>query len=158
MQASTERISTRHYIQVELARPVPEGGEARIRILKTYKDAKSYYREGDLIVFNRPLGIKRNAVVLPERLRARLCNIPVQVIEESDGRINVSFMNAYPGEAPLIVKARLLTSTGSTPASAAATPGALPPAPPDSAARERPMNEVRVSERAFPGSRDSCTS
>ena len=61
-----------HYIQVELARPVPDGGEGRIRILKTYKDAKSYYREGDLIVFNRPLGIKRNAVVLPERLRARL--------------------------------------------------------------------------------------
>ena len=35
-----------HYIQVELARPVPDGGEGRIRILKTYKDAKSYYREG----------------------------------------------------------------------------------------------------------------
>src|SRR6202008_3927575 len=32
-----------HYIQVELARPVPDGGQGRIRILKTYKDAKSYY-------------------------------------------------------------------------------------------------------------------
>ena len=28
-----------HYLQVELARPVPDGGETRIRILKTYKDA-----------------------------------------------------------------------------------------------------------------------
>ncbi len=102
-----------HYIQVELARPVPEGGEARIRILKTYKDAKSYYREGDLIVFNRPLGIKRNAVVLPKGYALVSANIPVQVIEESDGRISVSFMNANPGEAPLIVKARLLPSTGS---------------------------------------------
>ena len=138
-----------HYIQVELARPVPEGGEARIRILKTYKDAKSYYREGDLIVFNRPLGIKRNAVVLPKGYALVSANIPVQVIEESDGRINVSFMNANPGEAPLIVKARLLTSTGSTPASPAATPGALPTAPPESAPREPPMNEIRVSERAF---------
>ncbi len=138
-----------HYIQVELARPVPEGGEARIRILKTYKDAKSYYREGDLIVFNRPLGIKRNAVVLPKGYALVSANIPVQVIEESDGRINVSFMNANPGEAPLIVKARLLTSAGSTPVSAAATPGALPTAPPESAPRERPMNEIRVSERAF---------
>ena len=54
------------YIQVELARPVPAGGETRIRILKTYKDAKSYYREGDAIVFNRGLGIKRNAIVLPK--------------------------------------------------------------------------------------------
>src|SRR4051812_6223665 len=39
-----------HYIRVELARPVPQGGEARIRILKTYKDPKSYYRDGDVIV------------------------------------------------------------------------------------------------------------
>jgi hypothetical protein len=138
-----------HYIQVELARPVPEGGEARIRILKTYKDAKSYYPEGDLIVFNRPLGIRRNAVVLPKGYALVSANIPVQVIEESDGRINVSFMNANPGEAPLIVKARLLTSTGSTHVSAAATPGAVPTAPPESTPRERPMNEIRVSERAF---------
>src|SRR3954464_8496741 len=50
-----------HYIRVALARPVPEGGEARIRILKTYKDPKSYFREGDVIVFNRGLGIRRNA-------------------------------------------------------------------------------------------------
>ena len=92
-----------HYIQVELARPVPDGGEGRVRILKTYKDAKSYYREGDLIVFNRPLGIKRNAVVLPKGYALASVNLPVQVIEESDGRITVSFMNPYPGEAPLIV-------------------------------------------------------
>ena len=36
-----------NYIQVSLARPVPEKGETRLRIEKTYKDAKSYYREGD---------------------------------------------------------------------------------------------------------------
>ena len=53
------------YIRVELARPVPQGGEGRIRIIKTYKDPKSYYRDGSAIVFDRPLGIKRNAVVLP---------------------------------------------------------------------------------------------
>ena len=53
------------YIKVTLARPVPAGGEARIRIIKTYKDPKSYFRQGDGIVFDRPLGIKRNAVVLP---------------------------------------------------------------------------------------------
>ena len=34
------------YIRVELARPVPQGGEGRIRIIKTYKDPKSYYRDG----------------------------------------------------------------------------------------------------------------
>ncbi len=136
------------YIQVSLARPVPDGGEGRIRILKTYKDAKSYYREGDLIVFNRPLGIKRNSVVLPQGYGLVSCNIPVQVIEESDGRIAVSFMNGYPGEAPLIVKARALPAArpSSAPAPAASAP---PAAPADVPSRETPMNQIRVSERAF---------
>src|ERR1700677_1858356 len=51
------------YIKVYLARPVPPEGQARMLILKTYKDAKSYYREGDAIVFNRPLGVPRDSVV-----------------------------------------------------------------------------------------------
>ena len=54
-----------NYIKISLARPVPKDGQGRVLILKTYKDAKSYYREGDAIVFNRPLSIKRNKVVLP---------------------------------------------------------------------------------------------
>src|SRR5262245_57820028 len=53
------------YIRVHLARPVPaDGGQARLRIIKTYKDPKSYRKEGDAIVFDRGLGIRRNAVVL----------------------------------------------------------------------------------------------
>ncbi|MBL0172252.1 MAG: hypothetical protein IPP90_16310, partial [Gemmatimonadaceae bacterium] len=56
--------STQQYIRVTLAHPVPaDGGEARMLIDKTYEDAKSYFVDGDAIVFNRPLGIKRNAVV-----------------------------------------------------------------------------------------------
>src|SRR5258707_13696703 len=44
------------YIEVHLARPVPpDGGQARLRIVKTYKDAKSYSSHGDAIVFDRPL-------------------------------------------------------------------------------------------------------
>src|SRR5258705_11422137 len=54
-----------NYIKVHLARPVSKEGQARLIILKTYKDAKSYYRDGNTIVFNRSLGIKRNSVVLP---------------------------------------------------------------------------------------------
>jgi hypothetical protein len=137
------------YIQVSLARPVPDGGEGRIRILKTYKDAKSYYREGDLIVFNRPLGIKRNAVVLPRGFALVSSNIPVQVIEESDGRVAVSFMNTYPGEAPLIVKAKPIaaTSNGAAPAPSSSAPAGSPAA--DAPPREIPMNQIRVNERAY---------
>ena len=137
-----------HYIQVELARPVPEdGGEGRIRILKTYKDPKSYYREGDAIVFSRGLGIKRNAVVLPKDYELVGANVPVQVIEEADGRIAASLMNIYPIEAPLVIKARPVTAQPRT--SSAGANAQAPAAPADAPPREQPMNQIRVTERAF---------
>ena len=78
---------TYDYIRVALARPVPtDGGEGRIRILKTYEDKKSYYQSGDTIVFDRSLGIKRNAVVLPKGYGLVACNYPSQVEQEADGR------------------------------------------------------------------------
>jgi len=99
--------STQEYIRVTLARPVPpDGGEGRVLIDKTYEDATSYYLEGDTLVFNRPLGIKRNAVVLPNGYELVACNYPSQVLQEPDGRIKVSFWNATPAEAPLVLRAR----------------------------------------------------
>ena len=105
------------YIKVYLARPVPSEGQARLLILKTYKDAKSYYREGDTIVFSRSLSIPRNSVVLPARYELVACNVPSQVLTEPDGRIAISFMNDSGAEAPLVVKAKLgaQTGTGSAP-------------------------------------------
>jgi hypothetical protein len=138
------------YIRVSLARPVPSQGEARIRIIKTYKDPKSYYRDGELIVFDRPLGIKRNAVVLPAGYELLSCNVPSQVIEEADGRLVISFVNTYPAQAPLVLRAKALSarrSTGPAPASAASAAKPVPAAV--DATVEPPMDRVRVSERAF---------
>jgi hypothetical protein len=95
------------YIKVDLARPVPaDGGQGRIRIVKTYEDAKSYYQDGGTIVFKRGLGIKRNAVVLPPGYALATCNYPSQVTQEADGRLKISFLNNTPGEAPLMLTAR----------------------------------------------------
>lgn len=97
------------YIAVELPRPVPaEGGEVRLLIEKTYQDAKSYFVEGESVVFARGLGIKRDAVVLPAGYELVSCNVPVQVLTEADGRVAVSFMNPFPGEAAVVVKGRRL--------------------------------------------------
>jgi hypothetical protein len=99
---------TQDYIRVALARPVPaDGGQGRIRILKTYEDAKSYWLDHGEIVFDRSLGIKKNAVVLPKGWVLVACNYPSQVAEEADGRIRVSFQNVTPAAAPLKLRARL---------------------------------------------------
>jgi hypothetical protein len=110
-----------NFIKISLARPVPPEGQGRVLILKTYKDAKSYFREGDAIVFNRPLGIKRNKLVLPAGYELVACNVPSQVLQEPDGRIAISFLNPGSGEAPLILRAKLGAQTGPSAAPHAAT-------------------------------------
>jgi hypothetical protein len=97
------------YIRVELPRPVPAGGEVRVRIDKTYRDPKSYYTEAGQLVFDRSLGIKRNAIVLPQGYELVSCNVPSQVLTDAQGRIVVSFINPGPGAAPLVIRARRLT-------------------------------------------------
>jgi hypothetical protein len=94
------------YIKVHLARPVAEGGEARLLIDKTYKDAKSYFQDGDTLVFDRSLGIRRNTIVLPAGYRIVSSNVPSQVIPTADGRVQLSFMNTSAAAAPLVVRAK----------------------------------------------------
>jgi Flp pilus assembly protein TadD len=99
--------TTQTYIRVKLTRPVPaDGGEARILIIKTYEDAASYFTRGDTIVFTRPLGIKRNSVVLPKGYQLISSSFPSQVLQESDGRIGISFWNNTPSEAAVTVRAK----------------------------------------------------
>jgi hypothetical protein len=98
--------SSQTYIRVRLARPVPpDGGEARVLILKTYEDAASYFTRGDTLVFTRPLGIKRNSVVLPRGYELVSSTFPAQVIQEGDGRVGISFWNNTPSEAAVTLRA-----------------------------------------------------
>ena len=97
------------YIQVHLAHPVPARGEYRLAIIKTYKDDKSYYAEGDAIVFKRPLGIPRNSVVLPAGYEIVSSSVATQVLAENDGRLKLSFVNpGSGGQLEVTIKARLL--------------------------------------------------
>ncbi|MFM8534221.1 MAG: hypothetical protein ACKOEC_11675 [Acidimicrobiia bacterium] len=94
------------WLKVHLARPVPKGGEGRVLIDKTYKDPKSYFRDGETIVFDRSLGIRRNAVVLPAGYRLISCNVPSQVMATADGRVMITFLNTSAAAAPLVIRAR----------------------------------------------------
>jgi hypothetical protein len=131
------------YIKVRLARPVPKDGQGRLAILKTYKDQKSYYRDGDTIVFNRSLGIKRNSIVLPSGYEVIGCNVASQILTEKDLRIAISFLNASAGEAQLMVHAKLGAQTGS-----AAAPRPLTTAVSWEAPFKGETEKERLSERA----------
>jgi hypothetical protein len=141
-----------HYIRVTLAHPVPEGGESRIRIDKTYWDHESYFTEEDEIVFDRSLGIKRNAVVLPQGYELIGVNHPSQVVVEEDGRIRVSFLNTGAAAVPYRVRARPLPEGASRPTSEGQSPPVGHPAPPPATGRDQgavARVDFTFNERAF---------
>jgi hypothetical protein len=96
------------YIRVKLARPVPKGGETRIRILKTYTDAPSYYEKDGTLMFDRPLGIKRNVVILPKGWELTGSASPAIVSTDPDGRVRLSFLNDRDDQLPVKITARRL--------------------------------------------------
>jgi hypothetical protein len=101
--------ATAHYIKVYLAHAIAAGGEYRIAIIKTYKDDKSYYTEGDQIVLKRPLGIPRDSVVLPPGYEIVSCTVATQVLKEPDGRLKLAFVNpGSGGQLEVTIKARKL--------------------------------------------------
>jgi hypothetical protein len=96
------------FIRVHLPGPVPKGGQTRIRIIKTYTDAKSYDVKDGLLVFERPLGIKRNVVLLPKGWELVGCGSPGIVSTDADGRVRVSFLNDRDDQLPVKLVARSL--------------------------------------------------
>lgn len=94
------------FLKVTLPGPVPAGGQTRIRIFKTYMDAPSYYEKDGQLVFDRPLGIKRNIVILPQGWELIGSASPAIVSTDSDGRIRLSFLNDRDDQLPVKITAR----------------------------------------------------
>jgi hypothetical protein len=132
-----------HYIKVALARPVPANGQGRIVIIKTYEDATSYHVDGKAIVFDRPLGVRRNKVVLPPGYEVVGLTVPSQLLTESDGRIAISFLNHSGAPAPVVLRATKTAQTGAAAAPKAATKSRSWESP-----FEGETEENRLSERA----------
>ena len=84
---------TEGFLKVHLAAPVPKGGQARIRIYKTYEDPASYKTDGANIVFERSLTIRRNVVILPAGYELIGSASPAIVSTQPDGRVRLSFLN-----------------------------------------------------------------
>ncbi|HEY1938531.1 MAG TPA: hypothetical protein VGJ33_11405 [Candidatus Angelobacter sp.] len=105
---SPETPDKAEFIKVYLPSPVPKGGETRIRIFKTYADAPSYSLTEGQLVFVRPLGIKRNVVLLPKGWELVECASPGIVSTDNDGRVRVSFVNDRDDQLPVKIVARRL--------------------------------------------------
>lgn len=132
------------YLKVRLPGPVPEHGESRVLIDKTYRDPASVMVRDGRLVFSRSLGIKRNSVVLPAGYELVGVNYPSQVAQEPDGRIKVSYMNPGPAAVPYRVTAkpgRVMAHSPRAPAGAVPTTTQTVPA----AARVN----FQFTERAF---------
>jgi hypothetical protein len=140
-------------IEITLARPVPHGSQARIRILATLKDSRTYRDFGSEIAFDHPSSTRRGAVVLPKGFELIRATIPMQVIQEADGRIAASFMSLYPISSNVgtmvSIRGRALKNT---PAVAQRSEPAGESRPPQAAADPpppvQPMDQIRVTERA----------
>jgi len=105
---SPETPDKAEFIKVHLPGPVPKGGETRIRIFKTYTDEPSYTVTDGRLVFVRPLGIKRNVVVLPKGWELIECASPGIVSTDADGRVHISFLNDRDDQLPVKIVARRL--------------------------------------------------
>ena len=107
-RAPAKTVDDAQFLKVHLPGPVPKGGETRIRIFKTYADAPSYYVKDGQLVFERPLGIKRNVVVLPAGWELVESASPAIVSTGADGRIRLSFLNDRDDQLPVKIVARRL--------------------------------------------------
>jgi hypothetical protein len=105
---SPDTKDSAQFIKVHLAKPVSSGGEVRIRIYKTYTDADSYFLKDGLLVFSRPLGIKRNQVVLPQGWELIGSASPAIVSTDADGKARLSFLNDRDDQLPVRITARRL--------------------------------------------------
>jgi len=96
------------YIRVKFLKPVPKNGEVRIRIIKTYTDPPSYYEKDNTLVFDRPMGIKRNVVILPAGYELVGSASPAIVSTDAAGRVHVSFLNDRDDQLPVKITGRRL--------------------------------------------------
>lgn len=128
-------------------RSVAAPGENRLRFQYTATNTRALNGSGAEAVFTVTPGAARNAIVLPAGWELLECNVPAQVIEEADGRLNVSSWNTMPVQVPLRVRLRKRAATA-TASDGVTSPAVMSPG----TAASQPANalaNLRVTERAI---------
>lgn len=98
-------------VVTHLARPLAAGTTNRIRLKETYVDAKSYYMDGDELVWDRSFGRLRNTVVLPAGWYLTALTSPGTIATLPDGRVSVYVVNPRPDDVRVYLRARRRPAT-----------------------------------------------
>ncbi|HWN97793.1 MAG TPA: hypothetical protein VNS63_00825 [Blastocatellia bacterium] len=93
-------------VVTHLARPLANGTTNRIRLKETYTDAKSYYLDGDELVWDRTFGRLRNTVVLPPGWYLTALSSPATIQTLADGRVSVYVVNPRNDDVRVYLRAR----------------------------------------------------
>jgi hypothetical protein len=89
-----------------LAQPLPAGSTNRIRLMETYADAKSYYLDGEELVWDRTFGRLRNTVVLPPGWYLTGMASPATIQTLADGRVSIYVLNPRNDDVRVYLRAR----------------------------------------------------
>ncbi|HEY3739038.1 MAG TPA: hypothetical protein VGL53_04295 [Bryobacteraceae bacterium] len=89
-----------------LDKPVAPGTSVRLRLMETYTDPKSYFMDGDELVWTRTFGRPRNTVVLPKGWTITAMDTPAIVRTLPDGRVSVYTVNPRNDEVKVWFRAR----------------------------------------------------
>ena len=89
-----------------LVHPLDKGATNRIRLLETYADPKSYYIDGEELVWDRTFGRLRNTVVLPPGWYLTTLVSPATIQTLPDGRISIYVVNPRNDDVRVYFRAR----------------------------------------------------
>ena len=93
-------------VVTHLARALAKGTTNRLRLKETYSDPKSYYLDGDELVWDRTFGRLRNTVVLPAGWYLTTSASPGTIQTLEDGRVAVYVVNTRSDEVRVYLRAR----------------------------------------------------
>jgi len=89
-----------------LVRALEAGTTNRIRLMETYADPKSYYLDGEELVWDRTFGRLRNTVVLPPGWYLTALASPATIQTLRDGRVSVYVVNPRNDDVRVYFRAR----------------------------------------------------
>lgn len=93
-------------VVTHLTRSLEPGMTNRIRLMETYADPKSYYLDGDELVWDRSFGRLRNTVVLPRGWYLTALASPATIETLPDGRVSVYVVNPRNDDIRVYLRAR----------------------------------------------------